>query len=304
MPKKNITLATRESPLALWQANWVRTELQKFYPDLKVTLLGLTTEGDKSLDVSLNKIGGKGLFVKELEEAILNGKADIAVHSMKDVPMTLPKGLIISAMCERFDPRDVFVSNDFETIKELPPYAVLGTSSLRRQSQLLSLYPHLKIENIRGNVNTRVSRLDKNEFAGLILAAAGLKRLGMEDRISSYLSLEESLPAAGQGVLGVECRENDFEIQELISVLNHNETERSVKAERAMCLKLGGGCQVPIAAYAKMQKDALELIGLVGSLDGRTLLKVSKTGNNPEELGLNVAQDLLAEGAGDILNAL
>jgi hydroxymethylbilane synthase len=304
MPKKQITIATRESPLALWQANWVRQQLQQFHPHLSVNLLGLTTQGDRFLETSLSQIGGKGLFVKELEEAILDGRADLAVHSMKDVPMTLPEGLVISVMCERSDPRDVFVSHEFKNVKDLPAYALLGTSSLRRQSQLRSLYPHLKIENIRGNVNTRIARLDKKEFAGLILAAAGLKRLGMEDKISSYLSFEESLPAPGQGVLGLESRIDDVELQDLISVLNHEETQRCVTAERAMCVKLGGGCQVPIAAFAKSQGKNLELKGLVGSVDGKIILTVSKVGENPEELGLKVAEDLLSQGAGDILNAL
>lgn len=302
----SITIATRESPLALWQANWVRTRLELLYPDLKVTILGLKTTADKMLDISLTKVGGKGLFVKELEEALLNKKADIAVHSMKDVPMELPKGLTIPVMCEREDCRDVLVSNQFYSIKAFPEGSRLGTSSLRRQSQLNMLRSDLKLINLRGNVNTRLEKLDRGDFDGLILAAAGLIRLGLKDRIRYYFTMEELLPACGQGVLGIECREEDDATQELIAPLNHWESFQCVTAERALCRRLGGGCSVPISAFAKIDAKTMTVNGLVASPDGRMVIKAIQTNDteNPEGLGSNVAFDLLQKGAGAILKSL
>src|SRR5579862_449484 len=250
-----LTIATRESPLALWQANWVKTRLEHFHPTLKITLLGLTTSGDQL------QAGGKGLFVKELEEALLAGRADIAVHSVKDVPMDFPSGLCLPVFCEREDPRDAFISNHFTFLDELPTQAQVGTSSLRRQSQLYAIRPDIQVESLRGNVNTRLARLDRDEFSAIVLAVAGLKRLNLQDRICSYLSLEQSLPAAGQGVLGIECRTEDKVVQSLIAPLNHAETALCVQAERAMCQYLGGGCHVPIAAYAMFVGKKIHLRG-------------------------------------------
>lgn len=304
--KKEILIATRESPLALWQANWVKERLLSIYPDRSVRLIGMTTEADRLLETPLVQMGGKGVFVKELEEALLDNRADIAVHSMKDVPMILPEGLCIPVMCERFDPRDAFVSNHVKTLSNLPSGSIVGTSSLRRQSQILALYPDLALANLRGNVGTRLAKLDRDEFAAIILAAAGLKRLGLENRISSYLSLEESLPAAGQGVLGIECRENDNDTKEIIAALNHPETFVSVSAERAMCTRLGGGCQVPVAAYAEIKQGKLELRGLVAAVNGKTILRAHRVASvdHPEALGIAVSEELLQLGAGEILNAL
>lgn len=303
MKRSVLTIATRESPLALWQANWVKSRLEQLHPDLTVKLLGLTTSGDQITDVPLLQAGGKGLFVKELEEALFNEKADIAVHSMKDVPMELPPGLCLPVICEREDPRDAFVSNQFTCIEEVPKKALIGTSSLRRQSQLYALCPDIKLESLRGNVNTRLSRLDNNEFAAIILAAAGLKRLNLSQRIQSYLSIEQSLPAAGQGVLGIECRAGDQVIQSLIAPLNHVESALCVTAERAMCRYLGGGCHVPVAAYATIEQDRLTLKGLVARPDGSLLLRAEKTAamSLPEKLGVEVAKDLVEQGAEAIL---
>lgn len=303
MSRSVLTIATRESPLALWQARWVRARLEQLHPGLTVELLGLTTAGDQITDVPLLQAGGKGLFVKELEEALLSERADIAVHSMKDVPMELPPGLCLPVMCEREDPRDAFISNQFTFLDELPADAQIGTSSLRRQSQLYALRPDVKLENLRGNVNTRLSRLDNNDFAAIILAAAGLKRLNLANRIRSYLSIEQSLPAAGQGVLGIECRSGDKVIQSLISPLNHTESALCVTAERAMCRHLGGGCHVPVAAYATIEKNKILLRGLVARPDGALLLRSEHNGemNLPEKLGIRVAKDLVQQGAEAIL---
>jgi hydroxymethylbilane synthase len=306
MNKNTLTIATRESPLALWQANWVKQQLETRYPALSVRLLGITTQADKMLDIMLYDVGGKGLFVKELEEALLDGRADIAVHSMKDVPMVLPEGLSIPVMCEREDPRDVFVSNQFQSLQGLPKGAIVGTSSLRRQCQVSALRPDLVIANLRGNVNTRLAKLDRGEFAGIILAAAGLKRLGLQDRIRSYFSPEESLPAAGQGVLGIECRSGDERVLPLIMPLNHADSAVCVAAERAMCTRLGGGCQAPVAAYANIINHKLQLRGLVGKVDGTLLLRAENTGAlaAANEIGMQIAEDLIAQGAEEILNCL
>lgn len=298
-----LTIATRESPLALWQANWVKTQLELLHPTLTVRLLGLTTKADQ-LDIPLATIGGKGLFVKELEDALLDKRADIAVHSMKDVPMILPEGLVIRVFCEREEPRDVFVSNQFAHFDELPLGAKIGTSSVRRQSQIKALRSDLQLGYLRGNVNTRLAKLDQGEFAGIILAAAGLERLNLTDRIRSYFSLQQSLPAAGQGVLGIECRRDDKAIFNYIDPLNDQKTEHAVRAERALCQRLGGGCQMPVAAYAEIVAKKINLKGLVGSLDGELILRAEQTSDfaNPEALGVMVANQLLEQGASALLS--
>lgn len=300
---KHLTIATRESPLALWQAHWVKIQLEALYPNLIINLLGVTTQGDKTLETPLNKIGGKRLFVKELEEALLDGRADIAVHSMKDVPMMLPAGLCLPVMCEREDPRDAFVSNQYQNWQDLPQGAIVGTSSLRRQRQLAALRPDIELIPLRGNVNTRLTKLDRGDFSAIILAAAGLKRLGFAKRIRAYLPLTDSLPAAGQGVLGIECRIDDSTTQAFIAPLNHIASQLCVLAERAMCRRLNGSCQVPIAAYAELTNDQLQLHGLVAEVSGPLILRAEDSDDkkNAEQLGLRVAEQLLAQGAGDIL---
>lgn len=302
----SLVIATRESPLALWQAKWVQQQLQKIYPTLSVTLLGLTTTADQTLNTTLQKIGGKGLFVKELEDALLNGQADIAVHSMKDVPMDLAPEFFIAAVCERDDPHDAFVSNDYQTLFELPAGAKVGTSSLRRQSQLAALRPDLQLVNLRGNINTRLLRLDAGEFAAIILAAAGLKRLGLNERIRSVLTIEQVLPAAGQGALAIECLASNQHVIDLMAPLNHAQTDACVTAERALCRRLGGGCQVPIGAFAELLNDHVKLRGLVGRPDGTLLLHAEHRGatQTVDALGVNVAEQLLEKGAANILDAL
>lgn len=303
MTQPTLTIATRESPLALWQANWVKGQLEKYYPDLSIKLLGITTQADKLLDIPLSQVGGKGLFVKELEEALLDGRADIAVHSMKDVPMTFPAGLGVPVMCEREEPRDVLVANEFDSVIDLPAQAVVGTSSPRRQSQLAALRGDLQIVPLRGNVNTRLAKLDRGEYAAIILAAAGLIRLGMSSRIKNYLSLDESLPAAGQGVLGIECRLDDKATQQRIAILNHATTAACVTAERAVCIRLSASCQVPVAAYAYLDGDTIILRALVGQPDGRWIVRAQHSApvDQAQVLGTRVAEDLLSQGAGKIL---
>jgi len=303
MPKNQLIIATRESPLALKQANWVKIHLEAIHPDLKVKLLGMTTQADRMLTISLSKVGGKGLFVKELEEALLDARADIAVHSVKDMPMELPVGLCMPIVCDREDPRDVFISDQFTSLAQLPEGAAVGTSSLRRHCQLLAIRPDLTIIPLRGNVNTRLDRLEKGEFAALILAAAGLKRLGLQNRFHSYLSIEQMLPAVGQGALGIECRVYDQEIHELITPLNHDATQICVTTERAMCKHLGGGCQLPVGSYAEIVQDRILLRGLVGSVDGQRLIYAQGTDamQNAKELGIKIAEELLQKGAGEIL---
>lgn len=303
MKKQTLVIATRESPLALWQANWVKLRLEKYHPHLSVQLLGITTEADRKLSLALTEVGGKGLFVKELEQALLDQQADIAVHSMKDVPMDLPAGLSLPVMCEREDPRDVFVSNQVANFKKLPAGSVVGTSSLRRQSQLRALRPDIEVRMLRGNVNTRLARLDQQDFAAIVLAAAGLKRLGLQDRVSSYFSMEDFLPAVGQGVLGIECREQDARVQALIAPLKHKKTFACVMAERAMCRRLGGGCHAPIAAYADIRDKKIELRGLVAKTDGSWLVRVRQVGDiqQADPLGIAVAEVLLQQGAKEIL---
>lgn len=303
MTKRHLTIATRESPLAMQQAESIKALLIAAHPHLSVDLLGITTQADKMLEVSLTAIGGKGLFVKELEEALLVGKADIAVHSMKDVPMLLPPGLQLPIIGKREEPRDVFVSKQFATLAQMPPGASVGTSSLRRQTQLRALRPDLSFQPLRGNINTRLKRLDKGDYTAIILAAAGLKRLGLGERIRSYLSLHEVLPAAGQGALGIECREGDESTLALIAPLNDAHTHACVIAERAVCRHLGGGCQAPVAAFAVIKGDVLKLEALVAKRDGKRILRAKREGNinDAEAMGTRVADELLAQGAAKIL---
>ena len=268
-----VRIATRRSPLALWQAEYVRSSLIAMHPGIKVELVKMVTQGDKILDTPLAKVGGNGLFVKELEVGMLQGDADIAVHSMKDVPVEFPDGLHLGVICQREDPRDAFVSNEYTDIKALPQGAIVGTSSLRRQCQLRSWRPDLQIKDLRGNVNTRLSKLDHSEYDAIILASAGLIRLGFKDRIRQFLDTDISLPAVGQGAVGIECRVDDELINELIAPLNHEETRTCVLAERAMNQRLEGGCQVPIAGYAQLEYGQIKMRGLVGRPDGKQVVK-------------------------------
>jgi len=297
-----LVIATRESPLALWQAHFVAGELRRLHPSLEVELLGMTSRGDQILDTPLYKVGGKGLFVKELETALLDGRADIAVHSMKDVPMELPDGLTLGVICEREDPRDALVGID--SFDALPQGARLGTSSLRRSCQIKRSRPDLDIGFLRGNVNTRLSKLDAGEFDAIMLATAGLLRLGFDDRIGARIDPEISLPAGGQGAVGIEYRQSDTRTAELLAPLQHDLTARCVRAERAMVRKLDGGCDVPIASYAIIEGDQLWLRGRVGSPDGETLLFAESRGSDPEALGDTVATQLLEQGADTILAAV
>lgn len=303
---KILKIATRQSPLALWQAEHIRTRLEALHVGLKVELVTFVTQGDKILDTPLAKIGGKGLFVKELEAALLDGRADLAVHSMKDVPMALPEGLSLAVICEREDPLDAFVSNTYESFDMLPHGAKVGTSSLRRKCQILKQRPDLEIIDLRGNVGTRLSKLDAGLYDAIILASAGLKRLGLAERIRHTLAPDVSLPAVGQGALGLECRSEDQAVLDLILPLLHRETDACVRAERAFNAYLEGGCQVPIAGYATLHEGAISIEGRVGSTDGSTLLKAQLRGDvaEAEHLGVVLAQDLLAQGAGDLLKAL
>lgn len=303
---ETIRIATRTSPLALWQAEHVAARLQALHSNLQVELVGMTTRGDKILDSPLSRIGGKGLFVKELELGILEGSADIAVHSMKDVPMEFPEGLHLAVIMEREDPRDALVSNHYQSLDELPAGAVIGTCSLRRQMQLLAHYPHLKTKDLRGNINTRLAKLDHGEYDAIILAAAGLIRMQFEARITRYLSPEQSLPAVGQGAIGIECRVNDPRIEQLLAPLTHPKTLICVRAERAMNHRLHGGCQVPIAGFAELQGEALRMRGLLGYPDGSALFRAEALGTHqdPEALGCSIADSLLAQGGDKILSVL
>ena len=298
-----LRIATRKSPLALWQAEHVSRRLRQAHPGLRVELVGMSTQGDKILDTPLAKIGGKGLFVKELEQGMLDGRADIAVHSMKDVPVELPEGLHLAAILEREDPRDAFVSNRYEGLEQLPEGAVVGTSSLRRQCQLGEARPDLRIRPLRGNVNTRLGKLDAGEFDAEILAAAGLKRLGFEQRIRTCLEPDQSLPAIGQGAIGIECRVDDADTNALIAGLHDPETAVCVQAERAMNARLMGGCQVPIAGYAVLNHDRIYMRGLVGEPDGSRIMRAEATAPaaQAEALGIALAEDLLGQGADQVL---
>jgi hydroxymethylbilane synthase len=298
-----LRIATRKSALALWQAEFVKARLEHFHPDLTVELVPMTTKGDIILDTPLAKVGGKGLFVKELEVAMLEGRADIAVHSMKDVPVEFPDGLGLEIICEREDPRDAFVSNTINSFADLPQGAIVGTSSLRRQCQIKALRPDLDIRDLRGNVNTRLAKLDAGEYDAIILAAAGLIRLEMPERIREFIEPEVMLPANGQGAVGIECRSDDERVKNLLAPLEHKETRIRVLAERAMNRRLEGGCQVPIGSYAVIENEQLFLRGLVGSVDGKTLLTADTTGStdNYQQLGTDLAEELLGKGADAIL---
>ncbi|QXC57616.1 hydroxymethylbilane synthase [Vibrio mimicus] len=306
MTETPIRIATRQSPLALWQANYVKDALMAAHPGLQVELVTMVTRGDVILDTPLAKVGGKGLFVKELEVAMLEGRADLAVHSMKDVPVDFPEGLGLVTICEREDPRDAFVSNTYTKIDDLPSGAVVGTCSLRRQCQLKAARPDLVIKELRGNVGTRLSKLDAGEYDAIILAAAGLKRLGLESRIRNFIEPEQSLPAVGQGAVGIECRLDDQRVRELLAPLNHTDTADRVRCERAMNLTLQGGCQVPIGSYALLDGDEIWLRALVGEPDGSQIVRGEIRGprSEAEQLGITLAEQLLEQGAKEILERL
>lgn len=306
MAEKIIRIATRQSPLALWQAEHVAERLQQAFPGLKTELVKMVTRGDKILDAPLAKVGGKGLFVKELEQGMIDGIADIAVHSMKDVPVEFPEGLHLAVILNREDPTDAFVSNRYKSLAELPANARIGTSSLRRQCQIKAQFPNAEILSLRGNVNTRLAKLDADEYDAIILASAGLKRLGLGKRITKGLDSTESLPAIGQGAIGIECRIDDAEIHAYLKVLHDEETSLRVRAERAMNARLNGGCQVPIAGFAEIKGDKLWLRGLVGSPDGAKIYRAEAEASfeQAEQLGIQVANDLLAQGAEQILREL
>ncbi len=301
-----LVIASRESALAMWQAEHIRDRLRALYPQTEVSILGMTTQGDQILDVTLSKIGGKGLFVKELETALEDGRADLAVHSLKDVPMHLPEGFALAAIGQREDPHDAFVSNQYAGLADLPPGAIVGTSSLRRESQLRARFPHLKIEPLRGNVQTRLRKLDEGRYAAIILAAAGLKRLGLGERIRGIISSDDSLPAVGQGALGIECRADRADVIAALQPLHHPETAACVLAERAMSRALAGSCQVPLGGFAEVRGDRLRMRGFVATPDGSRMLRAEDTNgiDDPEALGNRIADALLAQGAGEILAAL
>ncbi|MBU2641000.1 MAG: hydroxymethylbilane synthase [Gammaproteobacteria bacterium] len=303
---QTLTIASRESALAMWQAEHIRDRLRALHPACAVSILGMTTRGDQILDVTLSKIGGKGLFVKELEVALEAGQADLAVHSMKDVPMELPPGFALAVIGEREDPRDAFVSNQYERLSDLPPGGVVGTSSLRREAQLRARYPHLTVKPLRGNVGTRLKKLDEGQFDAILLAAAGLKRLGLGARIKSLLSVEDSIPAAGQGALGIEIRSDKPGVAAMLVALNHPETAACVRAERQVSRVLGGSCQVPLGAHAILQGDTLHITGFVANPDGSQFIHDVAEGSmdNPEAVGQLLADKLLALGARAILDAL
>ncbi len=301
--RKQIRLGTRGSALALWQAEWVKSELEKKYPGMTVPLTKIKTTGDKILDVPLAQVGGKGLFVKEIEEAMLSNEIDIAVHSMKDVPTYFPDGLHLSCITKREDARDALLSRNKVKFEDLPKGANVGTSSLRRQAQLMHARPDFVIHQLRGNVDTRLRKLKEGQFDAIILAAAGVKRLGLAENVTEYIEPEISLPAIGQGALGIECRVDDRELNDLIAFFNHNDTRTCVTGERALLRRLEGGCQVPIACYGQMKEDKLHLIGLVGSIDGKRIIKDSIAGDpdKAEKLGVMLAEKLLSQGADVIL---
>lgn len=298
-----LRIATRQSPLALWQAHYVKQRLEANHPQLTVELVPMVTRGDIILDTPLAKVGGKGLFVKELELALLEGRADIAVHSMKDVPVEFPEGLGLVTICERDDPRDAFVSNNFASLDDLPSGSVVGTSSLRRQCQIAERRPDLVIRSLRGNVGTRLGKLDNGDYDAIILAVAGLNRLELQSRIRYALPTEVSLPAVGQGAVGIECRLDDDRTQALLASLNHEETAIRVRAERAMNMRLEGGCQVPIGSYAELKDGELWLRALVGAPDGSVLVRGERRGKpaDAEVMGVSLAEELLDKGAREIL---
>ena len=301
-----LVIATRESRLALWQAEHVQARLAALYPQCRVELLPMTTRGDQLQEARLALEGGKGLFIKELELALADGRADLAVHSMKDMPVELPAGFALAAVTEREDPRDALVSNDFSGLAGLPAGAVVGTSSLRRAAQVLERFPALKIRELRGNVNTRLAKLDRGEYAAIVLAASGLKRLGLEARIADYLSIEQCIPSAGQGALGIECRADRAEVLAAMAPLAHRGSSVCIRAERAVNRALGGNCAIPLGAYAEIWGETLRLRGLVAAPDAKRIARAEATGHagNPEGLGLEVAEILRRNGADEILAAL
>lgn len=301
--RKEIRIGTRSSALALWQAEWVKSELEKKYPGLHVSLMKIKTTGDKILDVPLAKVGGKGLFVKEIEEAMLAGEIDIAVHSMKDVPTFFPDGLHLSCITKREDPRDALLGRNNSKFSDLPKGANIGTSSLRRQAQLLSLRPDFVIHQLRGNVDTRIRKLKEGQYDAIILAAAGVKRLGLSEHVTEYIDAAISLPAIGQGALGIECRVDDRELNDMIAFFNHADSRVCVTGERALLRRLEGGCQVPIACHGEMKDGKLCLTGLVGSVDGKRIVKDTIEGapDHAEKLGVTLAEKLLSQGADVIL---
>ncbi len=306
LSSQKIVIASRESLLAMWQAKHIQKRLSELYPQTEISILGMTTRGDQILDQSLSKIGGKGLFIKELELALEDGRADIAVHSMKDMPMNVPEGFSLAAITEREDPRDAFVSNHYGSLAALPEGSVVGTSSLRRESQLRARFPHLQVQPLRGNVQTRLRKLDEGHYAAIILAAAGLKRLELSSRITALLPPEQSLPAVGQGALGIECRADRTDLIELMRPLHHQETAYCVEAERSVSRVLGGSCQVPLGAFAEIIGGSLQLRGFVAQPDGKRMVSDTLTGR-PEAgitLGQQLAQKLIEQGADEILAAL
>jgi len=300
-----IRIGTRKSKLALWQANHIADRIRKEL-GYEVELIKIVTKGDKILDVPLAKVGGKGLFVKEIEEAMLRNEIDIAVHSLKDVPTYFPEGLELVAITEREDPRDAFLSVEYNTIYEMKEGDILGTSSLRRKSQIMQLKPELDIQDLRGNVDTRIRKMEEGQYKGIILAYAGLKRLGLQDKVKQVFSPDEMIPAVAQGFLGIEGRKNDDKIKEVVKVLNHKESELRAKAERAFLKTLEGGCQVPIAAYAEIKDDELSIIGYISDLEGKRVFKdkVSGKKEHAEELGQKLAEKLLDEGGKEVLEEI
>lgn len=304
-PPSKLVIASRESRLAMWQAEHVRSKLRELYPHCNVEILGMTTRGDQILDRTLSKVGGKGLFVKELEVAMSEGRADLAVHSLKDVPMDLPAGFALTAVLEREDPRDAFVSNDYASLDDLPDGAVVGTSSLRRQSLIAAHYPKLIVKPLRGNLDTRLGKLDRGEYAAIILAAAGLRRLGLPQRIRAFLSPDQSLPAPGQGAMAIEILADRADLKALLAPLNHAATALAVTAERTVSKSFGGSCQVPLAAYATVEGDTMRLRAMVATPDGQRMATVEASGaaSAPDLLGAQIAKELQAQGAEAILAA-
>ncbi|MEE9330922.1 MAG: hydroxymethylbilane synthase [Methylophilaceae bacterium] len=303
---KNLVIASRESALAMWQTIHIQGRLQALYPNCNVQILGMTTTGDQILDKPLASIGGKGLFIKELENALLDGSADLAVHSMKDVPMNMPEGFALVGTCERENPHDAFVSNDYDSLADLPAGSIVGTSSLRRQSQIQARFPQLKIESLRGNVQTRLRKLDEGQYAAIILAAAGLIRLELGNRIRSFISVEDSIPAVGQGALGIEIRSSRTDLIDILAPLNHTDTAQCVAAERGFSRALAGSCTVPLGAYATKQGNTINITGFVASVDGTQMLRETESGdaNNAEAMGQSLANKLLRLGADKILASL
>ena len=306
MTIKNITIASRESPLAMWQAEYIKSKIKQLYPDIKINIKGFKTQGDILLNQSLATIGGKGLFIKELEQALLAKKADLAVHSMKDLPMDIPDDFKLIAITERGDPRDAFISNNFDSFDDMPKGTIIGTSSLRRQSQIKATYPYLSIEPLRGNLQTRLKKLDEDKYGAIILAAAGLIRLGLENRIKKYLETEISIPAVGQGALGIEVLAGNEELNKMLLELNDDDTSRCVLAERVVSRSLAGSCTAPLGAYASISNNDFIIKGFVASPDGAQIIYAETKGDKSDfyKLGETLSQILIDKGARDILSSL